>query len=61
MIEQVETIKAEITNLKVENVEKENKLKEMKKIREDNDKLRMANEKVIKDKIVSKDFVIVTQ
>ena len=55
MIKQVETIKAEITNLKVENVEKENKLKEMKKIREENDKLRMANEKIIKhNKILKK-------
>ena len=35
MFKQVETLKAEITNLKVESVEKENKLKPMKTIKED--------------------------
>ena len=43
LIKQVETLKAEITKFKVENVGKENKLKEIKKISEDNVKLRKEN------------------
>ena len=54
MIKQLETLKAEITKLKVENVEKEIKLKEMKKTSEENDKLRMENEKLNKDNTILK-------
>ena len=42
-IKQLETLKAEVTKLKVENVEKEIKLKEMEKTSEENDKLKMEN------------------
>ena len=50
----METLKPEITNLKVENAEKENKLKDMIIISEENDKLRMANEKLNKDNTILK-------
>ena len=43
MNKQLETLKAEITKLKVENVKKEIKLKEMKKTSEEIDKLRLEN------------------
>ena len=45
IIKQLETLKTEITKHKVPNDEKENKLKEIKKINEENDKLRKENEK----------------
>ena len=54
MIKNLETFKAEITKLKVENVEMEIILKEMKKTSEDNDKLRMENEKLNKDNKILK-------
>ena len=54
IIKQVETRKAEITNLKVENVEKEIKLKEMKIRSEDNDKHRLENEKLNKENTIIK-------
>ena len=45
MIKQLETLIAEITKPKVKNVGKEIKLKEKKKTSEENDKLKMENEK----------------
>ena len=39
IIKQVQTLNSEITKLKVDNVKKENKLKDTKKISEENDKL----------------------
>ena len=50
----LETLTAEITNLKVGNVEKEIKLKEIKIISEENDKLRLENEKLDKDNTILK-------
>ena len=54
MIKQLETLKAEINMLNVENVEQEIKLKEMNKTSEENDKLRMENEKLNKDNNILK-------
>ena len=60
LIKQVETLKAEITIFKVENVGKENKLKEIKKISEDNVKLRKENENLNKDNEMFKERLSTT-
>ena len=54
MIKKLEALKAGITKLEVENVEKEIKLKVMKETIEENDKLRMENEKLNKDNKILK-------
>ena len=60
LIKQVETLKAKITKFKVENVGKENKLKEIKKISEDNVKLRKENENLNKDNEMFKEQLSTT-
>jgi hypothetical protein len=55
IVKPVEILKSEITQLKVDNIEKEIKLKDMKKISEENDKLTKENQKFNKDNKVLKE------